>query len=270
MKYAGKIQFFVNIIFTFTAGFLFFSCGLEEVFVIDPPKIKHNSNAVFSSTEANTWYFDFSTNEQNQVDEFIGTEIYYKIYNNSGDLTSERDSINSVNYEANGSAAANAMIERYRYQTLGRSAGSGSVFVPAVGTNRRVTIRLKDYEHAFTNGGAGDATLPYIDTACISVGGVYETLLGGGYVVPVRLGKIKSFDFFDDKSIRQNSANSRNEALLPKESDSDYKYSSSSEVDSDKYYVQMFAVGVAWNSSEASRTYSLVLDLGSVPIIKGE
>lgn len=261
MKYAGKIQFFINIIFTFIAGFLFFSCGLEEVFVINPPVSKFH-DPLFSSSDSTQWYFSFSTNEQNQVDEFIGTEIYYKIYNNSSDLTSERNYINSVNYEANGSASATAMIERYRYQTLGRS--FESVFAPSVGSNRRVTIRLKDYEPSFKNGGAGNSDSPYSDTACISINGVYEN------AIPRRFETQKSFDFFDDKSIRQNSANSRNEALLPKESDSDYKYSSSSEVDSDKYYVQMFAVGVAWNSSEASRTYSLVLDLGSVPIIKGE
>lgn len=264
MKYAGKIQFFVNIIFTFIAGFFFFSCGLEEVFVIDPPVTNYNTNALFSSSNSIDWYFDFSTREQGQVEEFIGTEIYYKIYNNSSDLTSERNYINSVNYEANGSLAAKTMIESYSYQTLGRSAGGGIVFVPAAGTNRRVTIRLKDYEPAFSNGASGNLTSPYLTTACISINGAYEN------AIPMRLGTTKSFDFFDDKSIRQNSANSRNEALLPKESDSDYKYSSSSEVDSDKYYVQMFAVGVAWNSSEASRTYSLVLDLGSVPIIKGE
>ena len=38
----------------------------------------------------------------------------------------------------------------------------------------------------------------------------------------------------------------------------------------DEYYVQMFAVGVALNPQTVTSSYSLVLDLGSVPIKKGE
>ena len=59
------------------------------------------------------------------------------------------------------------------------------------------------------------------------------------------------------------------ENVEPSESDGDYKHNDSASA-SDTYYVQFFAVGVAFDGSSLSNAYSLVLDLGSVPIIKNK
>lgn len=376
--------------FFFCLSFSIFlcSCGLEEILVFDEPKITYN-NPLHSSNEYLRWYFSFETAELNQPDGFIGTEVYYKIYNNSSTLTSQVSSITAVNNSSNGSAAATRMIETYGYQTLGTNPPlKSSLFLPAAGYNRKVIMRLKDYTGASTET-TGDA---YQFSACISIGDVYQFSSGsyGYYVagkkwynanryyyskptglfyylfndydgisspdnnptenfsywlnyytsdahygevtavydpateayknktrselatlyilnnltftvagvagksyerisgttvygiqmdiekigfssvngtslmVPYRNGNNKSFDFFDDDDDDENDKRD----VKPAEGDSDYCHTSGS-TDADTYYVQMFAVGIAWDSNNCTKSYSLVLDLGSVPIKKG-
>ena len=82
------------------------------------------------------------------------------------------------------------------------------------------------------------------------------------FIIPSRSNG-KSFDFFDEQDTDSD------ENVQPLESDDDYKHNDSASA-SDTYYVQFFAVGVAFDSSSLSNAYSLLLDLGSVPIIKNK
>ena len=68
--------------------------------------------------------------------------------------------------------------------------------------------------------------------------------------------------FFDDEETDSDTH------AEPAEGDADYYYNSTASA-SDTYYVQFFAVGVAFDSVNLKNAYSLVLDLGSVPVIKG-
>ena len=86
------------------------------------------------------------------------------------------------------------------------------------------------------------------------------------FVVPYRTvsGASRSFDLFDDYNTKE-LLNSE-----PIEGDADYWYTSSgfSTDYPDTYFVQLYAVGVALDTSTCSNTYSLVLNLGTIPISK--
>lgn len=246
----------------FFVSFLLFlsACGLEEVISIEAPTVTNN-NPLYSSDDYTTWYFSFVTRESGQPDSFIGTQVYYKIYNNVSKLGSDRSSITTVNYAENGTASATRMIETLSFQPLGTSVPTGnSVFVENAGSNRSVILRLKDYANRSAEYSGTDR---HIQDACVGIRSgteyVYETY------IPYRNGNSKSFDFFDEDD--DDDSNERD--VEPVEGDSDY-YHSSSATEADTYYVQLFAVGTAWNVSTCSPVYSLVLDLGSVRIKKGE
>lgn len=241
------------ILFLFTAAcclFVYTSCGLEVVVVVDEPTVTYNE-PLYSNTDYSTYYCDFLTNETSSNnkelgDSFIGTEVYYKIYNSSSTLVSERSSILAVNTSSNGSSAATKMIETYTYQPLGSSPqNSGSVFVPQAGKNQRVYFRIVD------NGEGEDLE------ADIRIDKASENR------IPYRYSNDKSFDFFDN----DDSDDTDKVDVEPESGDLDYKYSStSSEID--EYYIQFFAVSVAYDTSSLTRSYSLVLNLGSIPVIK--
>lgn len=245
-----------SLLILFCLGF-FSSCGLDEVTYVSEPSVTSNS-PLYSNSDYLTWYSDFTTAEIGQANSFIGTDVYYKIYNNYSTLVSQRNSILAVNTASNSSSAATRMIESYTYQPLGTNRGSDTVFVTKSGTNSRIKIRLKTYKGNESYSGSD----MYTRRACI-IGGRFGT---DGSFVPYRNGNSKSFDFFNDAN--NNVADSTNTNVEPNLGDADYNHSSSAS-EANTYYVQMFAVGVVFDSGTLSNSFSLVLDLGSVPIRKG-
>ncbi len=235
----------------FFATFLF-SCGLDDVVTVESPTITYH-DPLYSNSDYLTHYFDFLSADDSG-DSFMGTEVYYKIYNNSSTLVTERDSINSVNTATNSSAAATRMIDTYTYQPLGTSPQNGkSIFVDSK-NSVRITLRLKSYKGNENHEGSDWHNFR---------AGIDGYTYNYTQVVPFRSGNQKSFDFFDDDD---NDVNGTRD-VEPVESDPDYKHSSSASA-SDTYYVQLFAVGVAYDQTTLSNAYSLVLDLGSVSIKK--
>lgn len=264
MKEAGyMLKKVKTIIICILSGFFVSSCGLEEVLTVEEPKTLTN-NTDYSSSEPLKWYFGFKTAVDSGVN-FIGTDVYYKIYNNYSTLNSERSSILSVNTNTNSSAAATRMIETYTYQPLGTStATDNSVYFEKSVANRTVVFRLKTYYPSINDEESKKANDRYKQHACVGIK-IGDTTTEYSYekFIPFRNGNRKSFDFFDDDE--DNKGGSRD--VLPEEGDSDYKHSSSAS-ETDVYYVQLFAVGVALNPETVTASYSLVLDLGSVPIRK--
>ncbi len=260
MKSTCRIQKnkFLSILFSIFACAFFYSCGLDSVITVNEPYVTYNS-PLYSSEDYLTWYFDFRTQENQDIESpnsFVGTEIYYKIYNNYSNLLSQRNAILSVNSASNGTSAATKMIDTYSYQPLGtKPVQSTSVFIPNGGSNRRVVIRLKTYTGQENY--SGDNKEQFV--SCVKIENVEQPY------IPYRNGNSKSFDFFDD----DDSDSSSSVDVEPEDGDADFYYSSSAS-ESDTYYVQMFAVSVAFSTDSLANTYSLVLDLGSVPIRKGE
>ena len=253
-----NLYFSVLCIFT---GIFLSSCGLEEVLTVEEPTITYNDPS-YEFGDSTKWYFSFKTSADGG-ENFIGTDVYYKIYNNSSTLISERASIKSVNTTSNSSAAATRMIETYSYQPLGTSKSTdSSVFFPEV--NRSVVFRLLTYANA--DPASADSDERYIGHACVGIKN--GTTYSYSNYIPYRNGNQKSFDFFDnDESDKKD----RKTDVPPAYGDPDYKCAEADKDQSfDEYYVQVFAVGVALNPQTVTSSYSLVLDLGSVPIKKGE
>ena len=146
-----KIKLFA-ILFCVFGCFFYSSCGLETIVIVAPPtNIFNSQNISTPSDDYNYWYCDFETAESKNDSlsgaDFIGTEIYYRIYKNFATLTSHKNSISGVNTTTNTTAAAKRIIETYHYQTLNTNPEQGlPVFIPSVGYNRRVRFRIKSYQ----------------------------------------------------------------------------------------------------------------------------
>ncbi len=238
--------------FIFGAGclflflFSFISCGLDVFEVIpSPTSLIHQPE--YNTEDSFEKYFNFWTKDDfslaNYV--FLGTEIYYKIYNNVSTMSSERSTLESLASSTTSANSADRMISSYGYQPLLFSKKS-AVSIPSSGANQQIYIRLSNYQD--------DSSF----SARIAIGGKDVVAGSEGYLgVPLRTtesGSVRTFDFG-----RDGETNSE-----PLETDIDVKYSSSA-TESGKWYVQLFAVGVARDNS-FSLNYSNVLYLGAVTI----
>ena len=227
--------------FVLTGCLIFFnlSCGLDTFYVIEGPR-----NAIHtpdcSSIDYTESYFEFDTIDKDYDSiKFLGTDVYYKIYQSSSTLQNQVNELISVaNREESTSVAALRMIESYKYQPLrGSGHDNVNVLIPTDGTNDRVTIRLSNYQDLYP--------------AQITVNG--ENIYGSdSRVVPVRnLPSKPSFSFA-----------SLNADLRPKSDDADVSSSSNSP---DLWYVSMFAIAIGQDETY-SPVYSNILYLGSVQI----
>ncbi len=275
------------------------ACGLDEYYVLEEPT-GPNHLSYYLTDDYAQWYCDFKTNDTGNSDylsssssfRFLGTAIYYKIYNNTSTLTTHRSAISNVNTSSNYGTAATKMIETYGYQPLSTSPNfNWYPFVEAASSNRRVVLRLKSYASSLISGSLTD----YTTRACIKIDDYYvgydsdnnqvnyyydsstdtwyaedksTVVTDFNLAIPYRYDATHSFDFFDDDD--DDSSSSRD--ILPvgdsTSSDDDYWFTSTA-TDEDEYYVQLYAVAVG-RDSNYTVSYSLVLDLGTIPIKNGE
>ena len=240
------------------------ACGLDTFYYLDPP-ITDGHTSYYTTEDGIYRYFSFVTNEESSLGDndqyfsssselvFLGTEVYYKIYNNSSTMVSVENAIDSLNSSSsNYAAAAESLIESRGYKPLKFSSGS---FIPLVEAgsspnNRHVYIRLNDY----------GTEVDYSKGICISSQPMdryspADALMHNGQpVMPRRyINSNYGFNFGQDDN-----------NPLPKNGDADVNYSSSSS-DSGTWYVDMYAVSVGRDTSY-STSYSKVLFLGSVKI----
>ena len=225
------------------AGYLILfntSCGLDTFYVIDGPKNTiHTPDC--SSIDYSENYFEFFTVDKDYESiKFLGTDVYYKIYQSSSRLQSEADDLlTTANREDSTTAAAEKLIQNYHFQPL-RGAGhyGVNVLIPTSGDNQRIHIRLSDYSDLYL--------------AQITVDGenIYNS---SSRVIPVRNVPDKtSFNF--KNSIPE---------TIPEKDDADVNTSGSSS--GSLWYVSMFALAIGQDASY-SPIYSNILYLGSVAI----
>ena len=290
-KDIGVIRKGLLVAFLCGVGVFFCSCGLDETYELAEPTVRLNYST-YDTSDPLSWYCEFETAKQDsdlkEYLNYLGTGVYYKIYNNYSTLVSQRSSITSLNTSSNGSSAATRMIQTLGFQSLGTNPNlSWAVFVKEdFDSSSYVKFRLKsrpsaDYSSGSMTAGslamiakrAGDAD----DYAYVGYSGgeqSYTYTASSGtwsadfdtirFVVPFRYDNSHSFDFFDD----DDDDDDGNRDIEPENGDSDYYYSSSASAE-DTYYVQLFAVSIA-RSGTYEMSYSLVLDLGAIPIIKGQ
>lgn len=297
------IKRLISFICTVYTGVFFMSCGLDEIITIDGPTKTYNQ-PLYSSSDWAEWYLSFDTEEKSNsgIDGFKGTDIYYKIYNSSSTLNSQVSSITSINTASNSTESYNRMVNTYTYQPLGCGViydnktvlKNDTVFITKTNSNQKVRIRPKTYKASVDVMGHSGIAVPVKSSGANNEYNflVYDPQKGfvkykfiqgetdswendGKEIVyadfekylaePLRNiggGKYRTFDLFDDRE-QKNDFN-----VEPAEGDADYTYSSTSE-DIDTYYVQFFAVAVVWDSTNFKDQHSLLLDLGSIPIKKG-
>jgi hypothetical protein len=241
---------------------LFFSgCGLDEYYMVEAPYLVKNQPTYSSLFDLR--YFDFYTNDSGQTSssefDYLGTAVYYKIFNNYSTMATACSAITSLNSSTTYSAAADKMIETYGYKELSYyDTSTGTVktpspFLPDTGENTRVYIRLMNYQ---------DGTY----TAKIIKGwdGYTDSLSVAATLIPRRnISDKYTFDFGRTSSDPDNSK-------VPKEGDADVNYSSSfSDDDKKVWYVDLFAVAVGRDTTY-TKYYSHVLHLGSISIDSSE
>lgn len=231
----------------FISGLILFniSCGLDTFEVIDSPERTFNLPK-YDTEDFALKNFEFNTNEVNAYSystiTFLGTDVYYRIYNNYGTAETEANALINISSADDTSAnAASRLIETYKYKPVRLANYSYPVLIPETGTNQRVFIRLTSYQD--------DPEL----AARITVDG---NLINGSNSVPLRHEDGLNFDFGrSGKDIK---------SKIPVNNDDDVTFSSTTS-EAGKWYVNMFAVAVGRDITYKN-SYSNILFLGTVCI----
>ena len=225
--------------------FLTSGCGLDVYYVlVSPHDCVHVP--VYSNNYDNS-YFEFLTNDESFESggglDFLGTEVYYKIYSNYSKMISDTETVISLS-STDETTAATRLITTYNYKALKMKDSTDAVLVPHKSYNQRVYIRLTDY-------------LDIEDfSARVEIYNTTETpqvITKSG--MPVRnIPERKTFNFGRTGTLDG----------APKATDEeDVNYTTQSEPN--KWYVAMFAVAVG-KDYLFTQYYSNVLYLGSVTI----
>lgn len=220
---------------------LFFSaCGLDTFYYIDPPISRHFIDDASSlSSDPSNQFVSFITASPNadNADIFQGTSVYYKIFNDTNQLKSNKISIENINSEY-----TNQGIERlisWGYQPLTTDKVTTANLVSA-GQTKAVTIRL------------ANATQ-------INQGYAYpaEIIVDGQSIgIPVRSVDNKTFSF-------NSTAESNSIYSLPVEGQEDVSFSAGA--GTNMWYVALYAVSTGMSPS-LTPVYSKVVYLGSLAI----
>lgn len=242
----------------FLFSLIFLSCGLDTFYYLEPPKTDGHTTK-YTSDDRPQLYFSFLTNEEGDNSNygssdfsFLGTEVYYKIYNNYSAMVSAQNAVDSLNSSSDVSAAAVNLINSRNYKTLSFSSYSKTPLIPADNDDRYVYIRL----NSISGQDEFSAAVCYGASAMEK----YDSASGAATLIGKPLRNVSSgsgygFDF--NRNDRQNNP-------LPVSSDEDVSWSSSSSGDG-TWYVDMWAVSVGRDSSY-SPSYSKLLHLGSISI----
>lgn len=251
-KAYSKIKYIILLsvvmcLFAFNTG-----CGLDTFYIIEAPtSIVHQP--IYNSIDASDRYFEFWTNESTEMEgfTFMGTEVYYKIYNSSSSMISDVNVLQTLSSDVDKSAtAADKMINPtssggYGYKALKVDGNNTVPLIQPSSSNQRVYIRLSDYQA--------------VDEYSARV------LINGSYVngsesktVPVRNNSDRNTFNFGRTGSRDKKPNT---------SDEDTKISSS--ITDSKYYISLFAVGVGRDATYTN-IYSNILYLGSITIDSAE
>lgn len=212
------------------------ACGLDTFYIIDAPE-KIHYQPLYNNTDYSSKYFEFYTKSNNNIEGFIflGTEVYYKIYDSSSRLQNERESLITISQDLEKNAgAAEKLINEYRYVPLKVTGSNESPLIPASDSDQLVYIRLTDYQNA-------DSFASKIKIDNVLIG------------KPIRNMENKPYTF--------NFGRKGEYDVKPVSGDADTSISTSSK----KYYVCLFAVGVGRDATFANY-YSNILYLGDVTI----
>lgn len=135
--------------------FIFFSCGIDDIVYLEPPKLIHSPTG---HPDPSLMYFEFETSDKNNlgIGEFLGFEVYYRIYESETDCKNLIKNMVQYN-ESNPANAVNYLLSSYNYKLLTYQghAYQDRPIVPASGSpvNRRVRFfveALTSYPNDFS------------------------------------------------------------------------------------------------------------------------
>ena len=227
-----------------------FGCGLEEYYVLEAP-FQTAKVPTYDTTGYDEKYFDFVTNDTGNAAispsfDFLGTAVYYKIYNRYESISTVTSALSSANNSTEYSAAATLLTGTYKYRQLGTDSVTTTPLIASTGADRRIYIRLMNYQN--------DARYQ----AKIIVGYTGDSSVAAT-MVPRREGNRYSFDF--GRTSLDPDTNK-----VPVEGEDDYSHSGSfSSAYPNTYFVDMYAVSVGRDENYTLQ-YSPVLHLGTVAV----
>lgn len=242
---------------------LFFGCGLDNFYYLDPP-LHGGHVAYYNSSEDILNFCSCLTNESSSTGVnymyfgasdfyFLGTEIYYKIFNNISTLQSVESSVSSmISNTSSYTSAVDYLIGSRGFKTLGVSDGKISPLIkPSSGrTNQYVYIRLDNYNDTDYRSGicvGNSSSNKWTEEKSLKV--------NGKNVTPVRYGTGCGFDF---------SRTGKNNSPIPKKGDDDVEFSETPTEDG-VWYVLMYAASVG-RDTNYSESYSQPYLMGELAI----
>ena len=125
--------------------FIFFSCGIDNIVYLEPPKLIHSPTG---HTDPALMYFEFETSDKKNwgIGEFLGFEVYYRIYESETDCKNLIKNMVQYN-ESNPANSVNYLLSSYNYKLLTYQGHfyQDRPIVPASGSpvNRRVRFRIE-------------------------------------------------------------------------------------------------------------------------------
>ena len=251
-KTSCKLSDFLFLIFTGSFIFLTFSCGLDTYEVIYPPYGVSNRPEITSYNDEQSYEnktFTFTTKETFVYSEvkFLGTDVYYKIYNNFDEMISERSTLinlsESTEYSNNSAVKMTTLTTSrdFGYQKLKTIDTRNEFLIPAASSpkDRIVTIRLSNY-------------LNNDFKASLTIDG--SSTIDGEELIPCREKNNLTFDFGRDG----------NNDLEPLEGDDDYNFNQTASR-AGYYYIPLFAISVARDTTYTLQ-FSRIEYLGTVII----
>lgn len=146
MKKAYNIKRLFNTLFiVMCLCFFNLSCGLEVFYLIDSPY--QGDNFPDQNSQFQDRYFEFNTNENTEVEglRIVGTDVYYKIYDDFNKLTSDVSYITNTDNATSAKDKLNAGGKNF--QTLKVSNQKDNTLIPYSGSSQKVVIRLTDYQN---------------------------------------------------------------------------------------------------------------------------
>ncbi|GMO16829.1 MAG: hypothetical protein Ta2A_26140 [Treponemataceae bacterium] len=225
---------------------LFSSCGLQDITAVFEDTQHPSYNTLIQDTgfDPSLRYFDFNTGSQptdlNNTAGFLGTAVYYKIYNSLATLQTESNSVTGSQTSTSLNGTGFNRLISFGYQPLNLDANKNFYFST---TPARVRLRLYDESYF-------PATNSYILPAGID-----------DVASPVfRSVNTKGFNFYRDPT-----DTSRTRDPTPLESDADVRFTSPPP-EPDTWYVNAFAVAVAQDYNTFMSIYSRAAYLGYIQI----
>ncbi|GMO63266.1 MAG: hypothetical protein Ta2A_10260 [Treponemataceae bacterium] len=228
---------------------LFTSCGLQDITAVFEYAAWPTAKVIYDTGDTSLRYFDFTTGSEPTVPSgttanfwFLGTAVYYKIYNSFTTLQTEANSITASQTTTSSNGAGFSRLVSFGYQPLNLDTNKNYYF-SALSTPMQIRL----YDEGYT--GPPPSSDYYI----------YPAGITGLASPPLRQQNTKGFNFYRPTA----DPNPIGSDPMPDPSNSDVNFTST-EPPADLWYVNAFAVTVAQDLATFMPIYSPVIYLGYI------